>query len=244
MGKFDVKVNYLYNSGFSVETKNFLLIFDYYLDSVTEGDKRICNGGIGSQDLEGYKNILVFSSHSHSDHYNNVIFEWKKVNSNIDYILSSDIEVESKIEGIHRMSAYEELSIKGVTIKAFGSTDIGISFLVRVDGVDLFHSGDLNWWHWWDEDEISNKNAEKLFKLEIDKIRGNNVDICFFPIDGRLKDFYYLGGEYFMKEIDPKILIPMHFREEFELTREFARKFKGSSTKVLEIANRGQEIIL
>ena len=49
----------------------------------------------------------------------------------------------------------KNLSLKGVKIKAFGSTDIGISFLVSVDGVDIFHAGDLNWWHWWDEDGMS-----------------------------------------------------------------------------------------
>ena len=83
-----------------------------------------------------------------------------------------------------------------------------------------------------------------MFKFEIEKIKGNNIDICFFPIDGRLKDFYYLGGEYFIKEIIPKILIPMHFREEFEITKSFSQRNIKCETRIIEITNRGQEIIL
>ncbi|MEI3154718.1 MAG: hypothetical protein V8S95_06185 [Odoribacter sp.] len=36
-------------------------------------------------------------------------------------------------------------------IKAFGSTDIGISFLIDIDNIRIFHAGDLNNWHWEEE---------------------------------------------------------------------------------------------
>jgi L-ascorbate metabolism protein UlaG (beta-lactamase superfamily) len=248
MGNFNVKINYLYNSGFTVETENNLLIFDYCLDEALMGVKNRRNGTVGIEDLRINKDVLVFSSHSHSDHFNPVILEWRKVRPDINYILSSDIgidiEVESNNDKLYHLSAKEELRLKDVSIKAFGSTDIGISFLVRVDGVDIFHAGDLNWWHWWDEPDKENLKAEKMFKLEIEKLRGNNVDIAFFPVDQRLKSYYFFGGEYFIKEMTPKIFIPMHFRENFEITKKFAGKFNTISTRIIELSSRGQEIIL
>lgn len=38
-----------------------------------------------------------------------------------------------------------------ISVKAFGSTDAGVSFMVETDGKKVFHAGDLNNWHWEDE---------------------------------------------------------------------------------------------
>lgn len=244
MGEYNVKINYLYNSGFIVETENNILIFDYYLDDPVRGKKGLEYGTVDIEKLPVNKKILVLSSHSHSDHYNPIIFKWKEKRADIVYIMSSDIKLEFKNDKLFQLAAYEELNHDNVNIKAFGSTDIGISFLVNVDGVNIFHAGDLNWWHWWDEPDKDNINAEKMFELEIDKLKGNNIDIAFFPVDPRLKSYYYYGGEYFSRSIAPKIFIPMHFREEFEITRRFAERLNNSSPRIIEISRRGQEIIL
>lgn len=244
MEKLNVKINYLYNSGFVIETKNYLLIFDYYMDSVDNGDKNLLNGVISVDTLKLEKHILVFASHGHGDHYNPVIFEWKKVRNDIRYILSSDIKIAEDDENINVMSAYEKLMLEDVYIKAFGSTDIGVSFLVNVDGINIFHAGDLNWWYWHDDTETEIKAAEIQFKEEIEKLKGVCIDIAFFPVDPRLEHNYYLGAEYFINEINPEILIPMHFREGFETTRKFAEKTINLPTRTIEITHRGQEILI
>ncbi|GIM28875.1 hydrolase [Clostridium polyendosporum] len=244
MNKFNVRVNYLYNSGFCIETKKHLLIFDYYLDSVKSNIKNKTSGIISEEDLKTNKQIVVFSSHSHEDHFNPVIFNWALINSNITYVLSSDIESIKNSENIKYMSPYNQLKLNDLVIKSYGSTDIGISFLINVDGVNLFHAGDLNWWHWWDESQTENEMAETNFKNEIEKIKGEKVDIAFFPVDPRLKEDYYLGGEYFIKEVNPKIFIPMHFGEKYETTKIFTERVANSPTKVIEITNRGQDILL
>lgn len=238
------KINYLYNSGFTLETKNYLLIFDYYKDSVPKGkEKCITNGAIGKIDLKTSKKIIVFSSHSHFDHFNPIVLTWKEIRPDIHYILSSDISIDKKDNCISIISAYQSLNIDDVYVKAFGSNDVGISFLIEVDNLTVFHSGDLNWWNWWDENEEFNTNMEKSFKAEIEKLKGNNIDISFFPVDSRLKEYYSIGGEYFIKELSPKLFIPMHFREDFKITKKFKEKVKSLNTKIIEITLRGQEII-
>lgn len=244
MKDFGVKINYLFNSGFTLETEKYLLIFDYYKDTVSEGNKDRTNGAVGEEDLKINKDILVFSSHSHKDHFNPVILEWQDIRPNIKYVLSSDIEVVRKNENIKFISAYEELKVGDVYVKAYGSTDIGISFLVKVEGITVFHAGDLNWWYWWDDTEGEIQQAERWFKDEVNRIKEEKIDIAFFPVDPRLEHNYCVGGEHFIKEINPQIFIPMHFGENYQITENFADRMKRSNSRVIEIRFRGQEILL
>jgi L-ascorbate metabolism protein UlaG (beta-lactamase superfamily) len=243
MDSYRIKVNYLYNSGFAVETDNYLMIFDYYKDSVDQGEKDISNGAISENNLGIGKTIIVFSTHSHGDHFNPIILEWCKKRSDIIYVLSSDIELDKKNENINIIAPYENLRIDNINIKAYGSTDIGISILVEVGGNTIFHAGDLNWWYWWDDTKEEIERMETAFKSEIAKINSSNIDIAFFPVDQRLRHNYCLGAKYFIEEAKPKLLIPMHFGDVFETTSRFKDEMKNSSTKVAEITHRGQEII-
>jgi L-ascorbate metabolism protein UlaG (beta-lactamase superfamily) len=238
----NIKINYLYNSSFKIETRNHVFIFDYYNDSVANGKKGSANGTIGIDDIKTEKDVLVFCSHSHGDHFSKVIFDWAKINPSIKYILSSDIKVEVTNANISKISAYEVLEVSDVYIKAFGSTDLGISFLLKVDGITIFHAGDLNWWHWYDESDEDNIKMGKFFKEEIAKLNGKKIDIAFFPVDSRLKDSYNLGPDYFIDKLAPNVFVPMHFREDFSITKKFADKNRGISTKVLEITYRGEEL--
>lgn len=241
-----VKINYLYNSGFALETEKHFLIFDYFMDSVDKGEKSLLNGAVGEKDLLKDKSVVVFSSHSHADHFNPVILGWREFNKDIEYVLSSDIEIgmESGDKKIHSLSAYEELKLGDIYVKAYGSTDIGISFLVRLEGITVFHAGDLNWWFWWDDSPEEIEKAEVGFKKEIEAMKGEMVNIAFFPVDPRLEHNYYIGAQYFVKNINPEVMIPMHFGNCYETTRKFADKMEGESVRVIEITHRGQEILL
>lgn len=226
-----VKVNYLAHSSFAVETENYLLIFDYFLDEVESGEKCIANGAVGQSDLKTNKKIFVFSSHKHFDHFNPIILEWAKINSKIKYVLNKDIRKKYENENIYKIANYETIELDGLKIKAYGSTDRGGSFLVTADGVDIFHAGDLNWWLWWDDSDKNKEKATKKFRAEIKRIIGENIDIAFFPVDPRLEHKTYLGVDYFVSKVKPKYLIPMHFGEDYEAVESFYK-----------LTHRGQEL--
>jgi L-ascorbate metabolism protein UlaG (beta-lactamase superfamily) len=232
MERLNIGIKYLYHSGFSVETDTHFLIFDFYQGYVNLPDKK----------------TYVFVSHNHPDHYNPEIFEWQKKQPGIQYILSYDIHGDPDIppgkDNIAFISPYEEKQIDDIKVKTYNSTDEGVSFLVQCDGINIFHAGDLNWWYWADDIPEEIKTAEKGFKEEIAKIKGEHIDIAFFPVDPRLKPNCFLGAELFINEINPHYFIPMHFWDDHEIVGQFKDRMKFSSTQIIEFARRGQEIRL
>lgn len=235
MNRIETHIQYIDHSGFSVETPSHQLIFDYFRGKVSFGEKT----------------LLVFSSHSHPDHYNPDILSWQQKKPEIQYILSSDISVSDNQPdraNIHFFAPYQETTVGDVRIKTYGSTDEGVSFLIEVDGLRIFHAGDLNWWHWWGESPEEIAKAEEWFKREIAQMAGEQIDLAFFPVDPRLEQFYTLGADYFIEKLKPGILIPMHFGENIEPIRLYQQKMKASAeapkTEVIPMLVPGETLLL
>lgn len=218
-----MKVKYIYHSGFTIETDDYFLVFDYY-----RGDIELKN-----------KKTIVFSTHKHHDHFNPAVLEWQIDNPDIVYVLDSGIEVEPN-ENIYKIAPYEELKIHDITIKAFGSTDLGVSLLINVEGKNIFHAGDLNWWHWEEDFPEDQLKEEKDFKNEIAKISGNNIDVAFFPVEPRLDDNFYLGAEYFIKELKPNVLFPMHFGDKYEVVSKLINKIDNKNVNIVKITKKNE----
>lgn len=220
-----MKIEYIFNSGFTLETENHFLIFDYY-----KGELNLSN-----------KKMTVFVSHGHEDHYNSKIFDLK---GNINYVLSDDIKLDNSLDNLTFVKADSSLKVDDLDIKVFGSTDLGVSFLISVDGLDIFHAGDLNWWYWENDEPKEKEKMERDFKVEIEKLKGSNIDLAFFPVDPRLEDAFSKGGEFFINELSPRNFLPMHFGDNFDTTTRFIHKMKGSTTNIVEITKQNQIISL
>ena len=199
-------LTYIFHSSFVLETDKSILIFDYWLDPYN----------VVYSFLKKNKPIYVFSSHFHEDHFNKVIFEWKKQHENITYILSKDIYK-------HRRANKEDADVwlvKGgtwsngaISVWALGSTDSGVSWIVETEGKRFFHAGDLNNWYArflsdvkpgetiYSEEffaELSGKAErdeeidpiahEKQYLGELKDIRKitDSFDVVMFPVDGRI----------------------------------------------------------
>jgi len=223
-----IEIRYIYHSGFTVETDQHVMVFDYY------------KGRIDWSSIPE-KKIYVFASHTHPDHFNREIFAWKAQRPGIRYILSSDIaELPVPVAEVNYIAPYQELEVDDLKIKAFNSTKVGMTFFMQYEAVKIVHARDLNWWYWWGETPEEIANAEKLFKTEMAKIQGVQIDIAFFPVDPRLEHNYSLGAEYFIEAVRPRYLIPMHFWEDYSAIQRFAAKMKDSPSQVVNITHQGQ----
>ena len=166
-----MKLDYIYHSGFAIEADGVTVIIDYYKDSSEE----VFNKGIVHDYLLEKPGLLyVLCSHFHPDHFNREVLSWKKLRPDIRYIFSKDILKHRRASAedatyINKGDTYEDEHIR---IQAFGSTDVGISFLIDLQGRRLFHAGDLNNWHWSEESTPQEiRKAEGDFLAEVRELQ-------------------------------------------------------------------------
>ena len=241
MDRLKSKIYYVYHSGFIVETQTHFLVFDYYKEPGISKENLLLPSLLYDKNINGNKKVFIFCSHSHGDHFNPVILDFDKYNTDMKYILSKDITIKAKKSNYIFMAEDDVLELDGLYVKAFGSTDIGISFLVKVDDLTIFHAGDLNWWHWKEDSLEDQRVAELNFKIQIDKLKKEkNIDIAFFPVDPRLEEFYYIGGQYFSEQLHPSVLIPMHFKDSLYITKEFKERMQKINLESVEIKRAGK----
>jgi len=195
-----MKITRIGHSGFLVSLADYNLIFDFYTDKA---------GVITPETFEGKKTI-VFVSHKHADHYNKEIFEWE---GDISYVLDTDCEAPARAN-ITKMREGETawLYEGAVRLRAYGSTDEGLSFLVNIGGVVLFHAGDLNDWYWADEFPAERlRDAEEAYLRIIRQLAAYSIDVAFVPKDPRLGEHESRAVDFFQEIVQPGMIVPMHF---------------------------------
>ncbi|MDR2899841.1 MAG: MBL fold metallo-hydrolase [Clostridiales bacterium] len=213
-----MKITYLHHSGFYINTGKNSFLIDFYQD--------VEKGFTESLIKNDKSNIYILASHFHGDHFNKEIFNFKDVNPHIRYIFGSDIfkEKKAKYEDGQFLSKGNTYSDGNIVIKAYGSTDSGISFYIEADGYKIFHAGDLNNWHWKEEcDETESAGYEYAFHKELSEIKADNLnlDVTFFPVDPRLGKEYFKGPEEFISNVKTRLFVPMHFGDKFDLAKAF-----------------------
>ena len=199
-----MKVTFIEHSGFMVEMEQNVLLFDYYQGEIPSFD--------------GSKTLYVFASHSHADHYDPAIWKLKEQYRDIHYILSDDIKDN---EGAVVMKAHEKKEVAGIEIETLRSNDMGVAFLVKVEGKTIYHAGDLNWWHWNGEPEEDNEYYKKTFQDEMKYLEGKKIDLAFMLLDPRQEDKYCWGMNYFLEHTDSKVVFPMHCFEHYKINHHY-----------------------
>lgn len=220
-----MKVTFIEHSGFMVEMEQNVLLFDYYQGEIPSFD--------------GSKTLYVFASHSHADHYDPAIWKLKEQYKDIHYILSDDIKDN---EDAVVMKAHEKKEVAGIEIETLRSNDMGVAFLVKVEGKTIYHAGDLNWWHWNGEPEEDNEYYKKTFQDEMKYLEGKKIDLAFMLLDPRQEDKYCWGMNYFLEHTDSKVVFPMHCFEHYKINHHYLNREDGRRWKniVRDITGAGQ----
>jgi len=221
-----MEITYIGHSGFLVELEKIYLLFDYYEGEIPP--------------LDQDKQLYVFVSHKHADHYNFQIWELRKQYSGVKYILSKDVPFT---ENVRKRRGLEE-GILDVTLRVHGnntyqldelvittlkSTDEGVAYLVKAEGRNIYHAGDLNLWAWKGESEAYNTKMRRNYCGQIDRIKDVPVDVAFLPLDSRQGEYAYDGIDYFRKQVPVKQIFPMHFWGKFELTAAYLKDRRGEA---------------
>ena len=220
------------HSCFLVELEDRYLLFDYF-DKDVVSDTVIFSGSLPQLNPEKY--LYVFSSHSHKDHWWLKTLKWADERDNIHYILSKDIRlgrnylirngfdlsIKDKITFVAPLKKYH---VDDMTIETLRSTDAGVAFVINVNGMNIYHAGDLNWWNAEGRGELYGEVYGREYKRALKTILNRHFDIGFVVLDSRMgEDGYFLGLDYFIKNIECDHIFPMHMWGDYK----WIERFKG-----------------
>lgn len=135
-----MKITYLDHSGFAVECGDTLLVFDEYNPKPAQGKSGLAGGVVTEADVRAHAHSALLLSHSHSDHYCKEVLTLPFEST----VLSPDFP--KRLSGT-RLAEGESAALPGLAVRAFGSTDMGVSYLADLPGARIFHAGDYNLWH-------------------------------------------------------------------------------------------------
>jgi ankyrin repeat protein/L-ascorbate metabolism protein UlaG (beta-lactamase superfamily) len=204
-GLAEARIWYLGHSAWGIKTADHFLIFDYG-DMGRRADRACLDGGdINGAEIAGER-VTVFASHEHGDHFMPSVFDWRTQVPKINYVLGFQPASLPGSPAYEYVAPRQTRMIDGMKVTTTRSTDAGVTFLVEVDGLVIFHSGDH---------ANMTSDLSAIYKDEIDWLvqNGAHPDIAFVPLVGcgaTAQGGTKLGAEYVLKTMKPKVLFPMH----------------------------------
>ncbi len=228
-----VRVYYVMHSCFILETDDRYLLFDYF-DKELIKDTIDFKGSLPKLDAD--KKLYVFASHCHKDHWWLETLRWADTKSNIKYILSKDIRlgrnyllrngfdlsIKEKIQFVSPLNTYR---VDDMTIETLRSTDAGVAFVINTNGMNIYHAGDLNWWNAEGRGELYGEVYGREYKRALKPILNRYFDIAFVVLDSRMgEEGYYLGMEYFLKNVECGNIFPMHMWGDYKWIERFKQR--------------------
>ena len=234
----EVYIWYLGHAGWALKTKNHLLIFDYVWvprsGSIPENPS-LADGYIDPAEIKDCS-VFVFVSHRHGDHFDPLIFEWEKSVKNIRYIFGWEADRNPRY--FHLTEPESKRTIDGLEIFNINHEFDGIpeaAFLVKGDGLVIFHSGDHG---------STGEQLNPLFKANIDYLaqQETQIDLAFISQFGSRTGGEVNNGDlYTIEKLGPKITFPMHRgggESSYESFVQDARQ-KGAKTQVVCAKKQG-----
>jgi len=228
-------ITYIRHSGFIIEDDSCALMID------------CCGLKPNCPEINSLANkpLYILASHVHGDHFDSAVMDI--TGTNRKWILSADItdRVKHNDNEIHFLRKGGVFKDALVTIRAYGSTDEGISFYIEAGGKKLFHAGDLNNWHWNEEETPADAAKNEKFFLEELALIVKDIpvlDAAMFPVDPRLGKDYTRGAEQFLEKIKTGLFIPMHFWDDYKAANKSSVVRQGC--RFAEIKQRGDEFII
>ena len=235
-----MKITFIAHSAFLVEWDHFYTLFDYVYEEEYTAPL---------PPLDPSKPLLVFSSHSHEDHFDGRVFGLLAQYPLTQVFVSRDSRLTERRrkwlnisdEAFARTTVLRPDSIllteaagEELSVRAIKSTDIGNAYLLRAEGKMVYHAGDLNWWHWESEGKAYCNNMAVHYQAAIDKlasaVRDEGADngiepvitAAMAPLDPRLGMPYEEWGlEKLLKSVPVRHVFPMHLWKKFDAIDRF-----------------------
>lgn len=229
LGPGEAAVWYLGHCGYAVRTQGHLLIFDYQEERDGQQTKAkparraLDAGWIDPVEIKDLK-VRVFVSHSHGDHFDPVIFAWKGTVADIAYYFGWKAADDPATH--YFVGPRAELKSGGLEIATINSHHSGVpevAWLVKVDGLAVYHNGDC---------QPDDPAADHDFL----KTKTDRIDLAFvFPVF-RPGEKYTEQNLDFFKKFRVGAAFPMHVQAGdamyLDFQKEFQARFPGLAVHV------------
>jgi L-ascorbate metabolism protein UlaG (beta-lactamase superfamily) len=208
--------------GFAVKTRSRLLIFDYSSRGWPRPAKpSLANGFVDPKEIEDL-DVTVFVSHSHGDHFDPVIFDWKSAIKDIRYVFGWNARKGERTIDLPAPRA--STSIRGMEVFTVNDEHNDVpeaAYLVKVDGLNIYHLGDY----------VGALDAFKDDMAYLRKIAGR-IDLAFIE---QLRQ---------AESLEPRIVFPIHAYNREYMYEAFARQAaeKKLPSRVICPENKGDRL--
>ena len=225
---------YLGHCGYAVKTSKHFLIFDYIELEENPVERGLDKGFVDPAEIADL-DVIVFTTHSHIDHYDPVIRSWRGTIPKISYVFGWKVEDEP---GVYSMDKpRDHLELNGVLIHTVNSHHAGVpevAYLVQMDGLTLFHEGDYQ--GRMGPNEPANTKEDMVYLRKI----ADRVDVAFVG--------HWTGEPVLdiLRGLEPEVVFPMHDRKKEYLYKNFPRELadRGINRPVLCPEARGDKFVL
>lgn len=237
-----LSIRYLYHSGFMVELDRHILVFDYYPGAGRNPCGALEDGLLDPSSFPAGKETIFFISHAHRDHYTSQVLEWCQSNPRLSAVVSFDVPCKEPGPPVLVMQPHETAEWHGLNIQTLRSTDEGVAFLVRAEGLVFYHAGDLNWWHWFGEAQEENRDMAAAYQEEIRCLDGVSIDYAFLVLDPRLESAYDWGVRSFLETAEVSFWLPMHFGDDPQCVDWLKQDLQAQtlSARMIALTRRGE----
>jgi len=194
---------YLGHCGYAVRTQSHFLIFDYQEERDGRQIKTrpefpsLNSGWIDPNEIKDLK-VRVFVSHSHGDHYAALISEWKRTIPDIEYFFGWQVPEDRAVHAFP--GPRTELKSGGLEIATINSHHSGVdesAWLIKVDGLVIYHNGDC-------------QPPDPFSEHDFLKKKTDRIDLAFvFPFVEKTEK-YGVQNQDFFKKFRVSAAFPMH----------------------------------
>jgi L-ascorbate metabolism protein UlaG (beta-lactamase superfamily) len=203
---------YLGHCGYAVQTAKHFLIFDYIELEENPTERGLDVGFADPAEIAKLNlPVTVFVTHSHVDHFDEIILSWQDTIETIQYVFGWP---QKESPNRHVMTGRRaELVLDGIKIHTVDSHHSGVieaGYLVQVDGLCLFHAGDY-------QGRPGRGRASRAVEdMQHLMTKTDRVDLLFIGA--------WLGGPYpdIIEGLAPRVIFPMHHRKQEEKYQTFA----------------------
>lgn len=204
----DAVLCHLFHSGFLIRTSKHVLVIDYVTERIG-GYTELEQGIIDPKLLNG-EDVLVFVTHAHEDHWTRNIIDWKDDIEQIRFFVSTEVTTSDMryvvVPQVTVTQPLETYALEDVEISTLPATDSGVAFLIKIDGVTIYHSGDHATWNFQNDPLITKAFLEHYLK----PLDGEQIDIAMHVCDPRFADSDWGGIFGFSEKFEPALTVPMH----------------------------------